>query len=152
MERIWKLTDTNKFAIALLSHLEGKTQYGDNLSVLSEAERIFYVTQTLEAEVSNGGFSQFFYNSSSEFSNEIVSAFSAIGAHATAEICQKAIDSFGREIPDDADEREELLDELLDDEEIEAVLEECDEAFYKYEEDLNELNYRFVMEHKESFR
>ena len=91
MEHIWNLTDTNDFVVAMTEHLDNKTQYGEDMSALSEAERIFYITQTLEMEVNNGGFSQFFYNSSGNFSNELVGAFTAIGANATAAICQKAI-------------------------------------------------------------
>lgn len=150
MEHIWNLTDTNDFVIALIEHLDEKTQYGEDMSVLSDAERIFYITQTLEMEVNNGGFSQFFFNSSGDFSNELVGAFTAIGANTTAGICQKAIDAFGRDIPVDRDERQEMLDELESDE-LNEILEECDSAFYDYEDNLNELNYDFVMKNKESF-
>ena len=150
MEHIWNLTDTTDFVIALMKHLDGKAQYGDDMSVLSEAERVFYITQTLEMEVNNGGFSQFFFNSSGNFSNELVGAFTTIGANTTAAICQKAIAAFGRDIPIDRDEREEMLDELESDE-IDEILEECDDAFYAYEDNLNELNYQFVMENKASF-
>ena len=150
MEHIWELTDTNDFVIAMEEHLNKKTQYGDDMSVLSDAERIFYITQTLEMEVNNGGFSQFFYNSSGDFSNELVGAFTAIGANTTASICQKAIDAFGRDIPVDRDERQEMLDELESDE-LDEILEECDDAFFAYEDDLNELNYNFVVKNKEQF-
>ena len=150
MEHIWNLTDTNDFVIAMKEHLDEKTQYGENMSVLSDAERIFYITQTLETEVNNGGFSQFFYNSSGDFSNELVGAFTAIGANTTASICQKAIDAFGRDIPVDRDERQEMLDELESDE-LDEILEECDDAFFAYEDDLNELNYNFVAKNKEQF-
>ena len=150
MEHIWNLTDTNDFVVAMTEHLDNKTQYGEDMSALSEAERIFYITQTLEMEVNNGGFSQFFYNSSGNFSNELVGAFTAIGANATAAICQKAISAFGRDIPVDRDEREEMLDELESDE-FNEILEECDKAFYDYEDNLNELNYNFVMKNKEFF-
>ena len=150
MEHIWNLTDTNDFVVAMTEHLDNKTQYGEDMSALSEAERILYITQTLEMEVNNGGFSQFFYNSSGNFSNELVGAFTAIGANATAAICQKAISAFGRDIPVDRDEREEMLDELESDE-IDEILEECDSAFLDYEDNLNELNYNFVMKNKKSF-
>lgn len=150
MEHIWNLTDTNDFVVAMTEHLDNKTQYGEDMSALSEAERIFYITQTLEMEVNNGGFSQFFYNSSGNFSNELVGAFTAIGANATAAICQKAISAFGRDIPVDRDEREEMLDELESDE-FDKILEECDNAFCDYEDNLNELNYNFVMKNKEFF-
>jgi hypothetical protein len=43
-----------------------------------------------------------------------------------------------------------MLDELESDEIIE-ILEECDSAFFAYEEDLNALNYNFVMNNKEQF-
>ena len=39
----------------------------------------------------------------------------------------------------------------LESEEIDEILEECDNAFFDYEDDLNELNYNFVMKNKESF-
>lgn len=150
MERIWNLTDTNDFVVAMTEYLDNKTNYGEDMSVLSEAERIFYITQTLEMEVNNGGFSQFFYNSGGKFSNELVVAFTAIGANATAAICQKAISAFGCDIPVDRDEREDMLDELESDE-IDEILEECDGAFFDYEDNLNDLNYNFVMKNKEFF-
>ena len=148
MEHIWNLTDKNDFVVAMTEHLDNKTQYGDDMSLLSEAERIFYITQTLEMEVNNGGFSQFFYNSSGNFAGELVAAFTAIGAHTTAAICQKAVDAFGCDIPVDRDAREELLDEL----ELDDILGECDGAFYDYVDNLTELNYHFVIKNKESFR
>ena len=150
MEDIWALTDTNDFVVAMTEYLDNKTKYGEDMSVLSKEERIFYITQTLEMEVNNGGFSQFFYNSSGDFSNDLVGAFTAIGANATATICKKAILAFGRDIPVDRNEREEMLDELENDE-IDEILEECNSAFYDYEDDLNQLNYDFVMKNKESF-
>ena len=150
MEDIWALTDTNDFVVAMTEYLDHKTKYGEDMSVLSKEERIFYITQILEMEVNNGGFSQFFYNSSGDFSNELVGAFTAIGANATAAICQKAISAFGRDIPVDRNEREEMLDELENDK-IDEILEECDSAFCDYEDDLNQLNYDFVMKNKESF-
>ena len=152
MEQIWNLTDKNDFVIAMKEHLDKKTQYGEDMSVLSKEERIFYITQTLEMEVNNGGFSQFFYNSSGDFANELVGAFAAIGANATVAICQSAIEALGCDIPIDRDERQEMLDELeFEYEWIEEVLEECDEAFFSYEDNLNELNYDFVMKNKEQF-
>ena len=150
MEDIWALTDTNDFVVAMTEFLDHKTKYGEDMSVLSKEERIFYITQILEMEVNNGGFSQFFYNSSGDFSNELVGAFTAIGANATAAICQKAISAFGRDIPVDRNEREEMLDELGNDV-IDEILEECDSAFCDYEDDLNQLNYNFAIKNKESF-
>jgi len=150
MEPIWSLTDANDFVMAMAEHLDEKTQYGEDLSALSEAERVFYITQTLEMEVNNGGFSEFFYNSGGDVSHELVGAFTAIGADATAAICRKAIEAFGTDVPADRDERIEILDGPDGDRICEA-LEECDEAFFAYEEDLNALSYNYVMKNKEQF-
>ena len=149
MEHIWGIMDANDFVMAMMEYLEEKTQYGEDMSVLSAEERIFYVTQTFEMEANNGGVSQFFYNESGRFASELVNAFNEIGAKVTAGICQKAIEAFGREIPVDQDEREDMLDELED--EISEILEECDSEFYNYEDNLSELNYNYVMKHKTSF-
>ena len=149
MEHIWGIMDANDFVMAMMEYLEEKTQYGEDMSVLSAEERIFYVTQTFEMEVNNGGVSQFFYNESGMFAGELVNAFNEIGAKVTAGICQKAIEAFSREIPVDQDEREDMLDELED--EISEILEECDSEFYNYEDNLSELNYNYVMKNKTSF-
>ena len=45
---------------------------------LNEYERTIYVTQTLESEVNNGGFIQFFDNAGGAFADEIVPAFRGI--------------------------------------------------------------------------
>jgi len=42
------------------------------------------------------------------------------------------------------------LDELESDE-LDEIFEECDDAFFAYEDDLTELNYNFVMKNKEQF-
>ena len=149
MEHIWGIMDANDFVMAMMEYLEEKTQYGEDMSVLSAEERIFYVTQTFEMEANNGGVSQFFYNESGRFASELVNAFNEIGAKVTAGICQKAIEAFGREIPVDQDEREDMLDEL--EEEISEILEKCDSEFYNYEDNLSELNYNYVMKNKTSF-
>ena len=124
-----------------------KCEYGDDIEKLNEHERVFYVTQILEQEVNNGGFSQFFYNSSGDFSNELVDAFTKIGALKTAEICKKALAVFNGKVPTDRDEREELLDSL----DCDDVLSECDDEFYEYEDNLEELNYAYIMEHHSFF-
>ena len=124
-----------------------KCEYGDDFEKLNEHERVFFVTQILEQEVNNGGFSQFFYNSSGDFSNELVNAFTKIGALKTAEICKKALAVFNDNVPTDREEREELLYKLDCDE----VLSEYDDEFFEYEDNLEELNYTYIMEHRSFF-
>ena len=82
-----------------------------------------------------------------ETTNELVDAFTKIGALKTAEICKKALAVFNGKVPTDRDEREELLDSL----DCDDVLSECDDEFYEYEDKLEELNYTYIMDHRSFF-
>ena len=150
MDEIWRIDDVNNFIVALVDYVEQKCEYGDNMDALSDSERIFFITQTCEMEVNNGGFAQFFDNSGGNFAGELVNAFQKIGATKTAKICRTALNVFGEELPSDLEERRELLDKLRSDE-IDNILNECDTAFYQYEEDLNALNYAYVLKNKADF-
>lgn len=139
--------DKNALVIDMFSAIDEKCEYGDTMEKLNEHERIFYIAQILEQEINNGGFSQFFYNSSGDFSNEIVDAFTKIGAHKTAEICKKALAVFNGKVPTDREERQNLLESLA----CEDIFDECDNAFYDYEDDLEALNYAYIMKHRKFF-
>lgn len=150
IKQILEISDPGDMVPALSEYIAIKCDYGDNMAALSGPERVFYITQALEMEVNNGGFSQFFYNSSGDFANELVSAFTTIGALHTVPICEKALSAFGCEIPADRDAREDMLDET-DCDAVDEILNECDEAFYAYEDDLDALNYAYVIKHSSSF-
>lgn len=150
MDHIWEITDEDDFVIALSDYIAQKCNYGYEIAALSEAERVFFIAQSLEMEVNNGGFNQFFFNSAGNFSGELVAAFEAIGAVKTAEICQRALDAFGCQVPADRTARQDLLEEL-EGTEFDDILDQCDSDFYDYEENLNALNYAFVMKHKDQF-
>lgn len=73
-----------------------------------------------------------------------------IGAYRTAETCRKAAAAFGRELPPaDLEERTTVLVEGTEPQTIDRIL-ECDDEFF--EDDLDELNYRLIMNNKEAFR
>ena len=44
-----------------------------------------------------------------------------------------------------------MCEDELDNEKNQDILNECDDEFYLYEDDLTELNYRYVMDNKEYF-
>ena len=150
IDEILQTDDINEFIPALADHVEQKCGYDDNIDALSDPERAFLITLTCEIEVNNGGFAQYFYNSSGNYAGELENAFQKIGAVKLAEICRTAIDAFGVELPSDAEARRELLVKLKSDE-IDNVLDECDTAFYQNEEDLNDLIYAYVLKNKADF-
>ena len=153
IDDIWTMENKNEFINNMSLYIAEKCSYGDEMDNLNDAQRVFRITQTLEMEVNNGGFSQFFFNTDGMFVNELASSFEKIGAMKTAEICKKAVGIFGNAFPIDMDKIQEVLN--TDDEETEEknaqLLNECDMAFYGYEEDLEELNYQFIMKNKEAF-
>lgn len=144
------MEDHTEFVQELSLHLMEKCAYGDSISALSGPERVVYVTQMLELEVNNGGFSQYFFNSSGNEANELVDAYIQLGAPKTAAICQRAIDAYGHPIPTDWEERRDMLEQYETDD-VCTILDECDTAFFAYEENLLELTYDYVMEHRSDF-
>lgn len=147
---IWSIGDKTNFINAMYDWLCKKCEDGDQIEELSDAEKIFYMNTVLEVEVNNGGFSQYFFNSSGDFANETLHSLYAIGAVHTANIYTTVLKVVGGVLPKDRSERQDLLEELVTDI-VEEQLNECDAAFYEYVDDLGELNYQYIMKNKEQF-
>jgi hypothetical protein len=120
------------------------------MNALTEPQKNFYHNQNLEREINNGGFSQYFVNSSGDFAHETVKSLRAIGANHTADILQAAIDEFpNKKVPRDRDERTELVRQI---EEIaNEKWEDLDQKFFEYKDDLNSLNIEYVKKHRTEF-
>ena len=96
------------------------------------------LVEALEAEVNNGGFDQFFFNSAGNRTRETIDALSAIGAHHTASIVRRAAGKFpGGVPPEDRFARQRLLLERVSPD-SDAFNEE-DAAFFEHREDLEAL-------------
>jgi hypothetical protein len=118
---------------------------------LTPAEQVFICVWDLEAQVNNGGFSQYFFNSSGDNIHAVVPALQAIGAFRAADIAKKAVAMLGDEPAlGDREARQELLDSMS--EEDEERLSGLDDEFYAYPDDLTELLYSFVMQHRDQIR
>ena len=104
----------------------------------------------MEREINNGGFSQYFFNSSGNYAHETVRSLKLIVANKTADILQKAIDQFPNKlVPKDRDERQKVLDQIG--EESNAIWNGLDQKFYAYEDDLNTLNLEYVKQNISEF-
>ena len=141
--------DKNAILIALSQ--SDRTEFGkDNFSIQSIPQKIFSCVWALEGEVNNGGFSQYFFNSSRETASFAVEALKVIGASKTAQLCEEAINvAFPSGLPADPD----LIRSATADfpESTEAKLSELDNQFYGYPDDLTDLLYRYVSMHPEEF-
>ena len=119
---------------------------------LSTPERVFLLIWELESEVNNGGFHQYFYNSSGALAPHVVSALKAIGAEPTAEIAQRALNAVVNAITswsNDAD-RQASVNRLSSG--ARQILESLDQEYYKCPEDLTPLLYKYVAEHRTEVR
>jgi hypothetical protein len=124
--------------------------YGDDIDKLTEEQKQFYYNQCLEREINNGGFNQYFFNSSGDFAHKTVQSLQTIGATKTADILQKAIDQFpSSNVPEDRSERQKILEQIQ--ETADVVWEGLDQRFFRYEDDLNTMNIEFVRKNRDKF-
>ena len=124
-----------------------KDNYKDQYSLVKALpigfQHIFGVF-LLEAEVNNGGFNQFFYNSSSLFIDEAHNGCVAIGAIKTAKVVASAVDIIMKEMEMQKKTREIGTIEAFMQSYEDTKLGVCDDEFYKYSEDLQGLCIRYV--------
>ena len=118
---------------------------------MSDGEKVVLFIENLEREVNNGGFSQFFWNSSGDYAQETLAALKSIGANKTAEIVSKAFSVWPNgNIPSDRVARQNTL-ETIEDKSVETW-NICDDTFYEYEDDISSLLFIFVKANLNEFK
>jgi len=114
----------------------------DDFSNLNEFEKTFIYLDILEQNVTDGGFIQFFFNSSGQFTHEVFQAYHAIKAANTVDILTKAIYLFPEmPVPKNLRIRQQILMEK--DSNID-LWDEVDTEFYKYEDNIISLTLAYV--------
>ena len=136
IEEILKLQNEEEIILKIGELIWEKLQFDfDNLSELDEVEKTFIYIDILEEQVNNGGFDQFFFNSSGDFTYEILDAYKNIGANKTAKIIYDAIQAFPKlPISKDTQTRRNIMEDLSD--EISEKWNKLDDKFYEYEENI----------------
>lgn len=119
---------------------------------LSVAEQHYYTVSVLIGEVYNGGFDQYFGNSSGEHYAQACDGLSVLGAAQTLALLQAAKTAlFGSaSVPTDQAERQMLMPTYEDepDQQCEAALDALDTRFYKDEEQLGDRLLEFARQHR----
>ncbi len=147
---IWGRRTINDVMVAMCNRLTKQSNYGENMEALTEEERVFYIATEVECEVNNGGFEQFFYESSGKFANDAVEALRIIGAENMAFFAEKALKAVGGKLPTDTAERIQFLKETVN-EEIREVFAECDRAFEEDPDDFNAIAYNYLLKNEIQF-
>jgi hypothetical protein len=104
----------------------------------------------VDNEVHNGGFHQFFFNSTGNYAEASVKALQQIGAPMKAKLLDLAIAQFpGGRCPEDRQKRWESMDAI--DEKASPIWHELDTAYYGTAEDVSKLCEAYVQRHPEQF-
>jgi hypothetical protein len=141
----------NKNGILINLSESKNTKFGrEDFALQSLPQKVFSAIWAVESEVNNGGFSQYFLNSSAESGPFIVEALETIEAPKTADICKRAITAaFPAGLhrtpesirPAAADFSDEILENL----------EPLDQEFFAYPHSLTDLLFAYVSGHPEEF-
>ena len=116
----------------------------------SRPQKVFSAIWAVESEVNNGGFTQYFLNSSAESVSFVVDALETIGAPETASICRRAIaTAFPTGLPTTVEAVRSIAAEFSD--EILEKLEPLDQEVFGYPNELTDLLFAYVSQHPEEF-
>src|SRR5687767_7442338 len=140
----------DKIELVILDYIDTKiSDYRvrfDAISSMSEGFQMVHSTTTLETQVNNGGFNQFFYNPSGQYAEMALRSLKLIGAIEYYEVLQKAIETYMKE------KENPELQNLYSQRTLEGFSEsyrltslgEWDERFYSLGERLGQLRIDFI--------
>jgi hypothetical protein len=116
---------------------------------LSDAEKVILCTWRFVCEVNNGGFHQFFFNSSGAYAVETVSALESVQMPFAASLLRRALAAF----PDPAKDEQVRYQQLIS---LPAIVQhdlfdELSAAFFDSGEDAYGLQAEFIRAHREGF-
>jgi hypothetical protein len=116
---------------------------------LTSEERIIVAVEEFEREVNNGGYNQFFINSSRDYAPIIVESLLRIGCPETAKLTSRALAAL--RLPSLSVASIERVMET-DDAERDAELEECSRIFFNSDEPIAVPLFNFIAENKAAIR
>lgn len=138
------------FKSALKIAFDANDAVTEHIDRLSPEARLVYLVWCLDGEIHNGGFDQFFYNSLGDHWSELLGHLDTIGAVTSKKLLAKAVSIFPNAAP--SSNRQERFEQLnrLDDDEVEALLSDLDEEFWRYEDGLAQRVDDFVRKHPDA--
>ncbi len=118
----------------------------------NKSRQVIYMIWMLEAEVNNGGYNQFYYNSAGQFYRHLPNALKLIGANKFADLTQRANNTFDKENPKITQHQDGTL-EGFSKSYNDNPLNKFDDEFYGLykTENLQQLQIEFIRKHKSEF-
>jgi hypothetical protein len=146
IDEILKLRNSTEMIIELSYGISDKINK-NGYDSLSQVEKVLHHVYWLESEVNNGGFHQYFSNSSGDYAFETPEACKEIGAPYTASLVDNANNIFPNgKPPSDWQQRNNWLNE--NGETIKKTLGDIDNKFFEYREPLAELQKEYMEKYK----
>jgi len=118
----WSIVEPVWDAIDIYS---GPDLFMQTFGSVPRASGLLFAAHFCQSEICNGGFQQFFGNSTGVLAAEAVEGFHEIGQHQVAALIEKAMSLFGSEYPRDRRERETRLEQVS-----RSSLDALDDLFY----------------------
>jgi hypothetical protein len=118
----------------------------------NKSRQAIYIIWVLEAEVNNGGYNQFYFNSSGKFYEYLPDALKLVGADKFADLTKRANDTFEKENPKITRHQDGTLEgfsKSYDD----NPLNKFDDEFYELynTENLRQIQVNYIRKHKNEF-
>jgi hypothetical protein len=110
---------------------------------LTDTERRLLAAYWVEAEVNNGGFDQYFFNSAGDNAEAALAGLKEMGAAGAATLLEQSMAVFpGGKPPADRFRRQELMQQIAA--LSKPVWEKCDTEFYKPRESISDLSLAYA--------
>ena len=129
-----------------VSIYDGYDRYLKDLEPFTLEQRYVFAVEWLACEVNNGGFDQFFFNSTSIVWEDAMKGFKAMGMDEAAQLVRKAADALGGRPSFDRAERQA---QLAEHEQAPKYLDELDRCFYEL--DYQDKMRKYILDNKEKF-
>jgi hypothetical protein len=118
----------------------------------NKSRQAIFMIMLFEAEVSNGGYNQFYYNSSGEFYKQLPSALKLVGANKLSNLTQRANEVYYKEKSNIRERQDGTIEGFFDSYEDNPLNKFDDEFFKLYEkENLQSIQIAYVRAHKTDF-
>jgi len=122
----------------------------NGLASFTRGERFVYAIEGMVREVNNGGWNQFFRNSSGALAFDLAPALEAVGSKKNLSIAQRALNIFGNPASLSEDDRGKQVDKVTKDGENNPW-DALEGEFYENPEDLEAMIVEFIARNQAEF-
>ncbi len=131
---------------------DGELYSVEKIKKLSAGKQAIFSIWMLQAEVNNGGFNQFYYNSSGQFSEMALTGLKLIKAEKFADLLDRANKTYSK-IADDLKEKDDGTIESFSESYENNPLNKLDDEFYELDETerLDSIQIKYIRENKSQF-